>query len=146
MVFVVLRQQSHTMQGLVVVEPELVSKQMVRWVEGVHDESIVLVEGVLQKPKEPIKSCTVSDVELKIRKVSVAVGLSGSRATPADLPISQIHIISEAPATLPFNMNDALRPMDSEEGVNVALDTRLDNRVLDLRVSARSSTLLQVMQ
>lgn len=35
---------------------------------------------------------------------------------------------------LPFNMNDALRPMDSTEGVNVALDTRLDNRVLDLRV------------
>jgi aspartyl-tRNA synthetase len=31
-------------------------------------------------------------------------------------------------------MNDALRPMDAEEGVNVALDTRLDNRVLDLRV------------
>ncbi|GAA6012722.1 hypothetical protein JCM8202_003425 [Rhodotorula sphaerocarpa] len=118
MVFVVLRQQSHTMQGLVVVEPELVSKQMVRWVEGVHDESIVLVEGVLQKPKEPIKSCTVSDVELKIRK---------------------IHIISEAPATLPFNMNDALRPMDSEEGVNVALDTRLDNRVLDLRTITNQS-------
>jgi len=35
---------------------------------------------------------------------------------------------------LPFNMNDALRPMDATEGVNVALDTRLDNRVLDLRV------------
>ena len=31
-------------------------------------------------------------------------------------------------------MNDALRPMDAEEGVNVALDTRLDNRVLDLRI------------
>ena len=57
------------MQGLVVVEPELVSKKMVRWVEGIHDESIVLVEGVLQTPKEPIKSCTVHDVELKIRKV-----------------------------------------------------------------------------
>lgn len=69
MVFVVLRQQSRTMQGLVVVEPELVSKKMVRWVEGIHDESIVLVEGVLQTPKEPIKSCTVHDVELKIRKV-----------------------------------------------------------------------------
>jgi aspartyl/asparaginyl-tRNA synthetase len=74
MVFVVLRQQSRTMQGLVVVEPELVSKKMVRWVEGIHDESIVLVEGVLQTPKEPIKSCTVHDVELKIRKVGFLCG------------------------------------------------------------------------
>ncbi|CEQ42650.1 SPOSA6832_04502, partial [Sporobolomyces salmonicolor] len=112
MVFVVLRQQEHTIQGLVQVEPEFVSKKMVRWVEGINTESIVLVEGIVQKAMEPVKSCTVHDAELKIRK---------------------IHVISEAPALLPFNMNDALRPMDAEEGVNVALDTRLDNRVLDLR-------------
>ncbi|PRQ75236.1 hypothetical protein AAT19DRAFT_14258 [Rhodotorula toruloides] len=112
MVFVVLRQQAHTLQGLVVVEPEHVSKKMVRWVESIHDESIVLVEGVVQKAKEPIKSCTIHDVELKIRK---------------------IFVVSEAPAMLPFTINDALRPMDAEDGVQVALDTRLDNRVLDLR-------------
>ncbi|GAA5994409.1 aspartate--tRNA ligase DPS1 [Rhodotorula paludigena] len=118
MVFVVLRQQDHTIQGLVVVEPEAVSKKMVRWVESINDESIVLVEGVVQKAKEPVKSCTVHEVELKIRK---------------------IHLISEAPAMLPFNMNDALRPMDSTEGVNVALDTRLDNRVLDLRTTTNQA-------
>ncbi|GAA5927307.1 aspartate--tRNA ligase DPS1 [Sporobolomyces koalae] len=112
MVFVVLRQQAHTIQGLVQVEPELVSKKMVRWVEGINPESIVLVEGHVQKAAETIKSCTVQDVELKIKK---------------------IHVISGAPNLLPFNMNDALRPIDSEDGVNVALDTRLDNRVLDLR-------------
>ncbi|GAA5844452.1 hypothetical protein JCM11251_001667 [Rhodosporidiobolus azoricus] len=118
MVFVVLRQQSHTMQGLVLVEPGVVSKPMVRWVEGIHDESIVLVEGVVAKAKEPIKSCTQHDVELKIKK---------------------IHMISEAPAMLPFNMNDALRPVGSEDGPNVALDTRLDNRVLDLRTITNQS-------
>ncbi|GAA5985301.1 hypothetical protein JCM11641_005387 [Rhodosporidiobolus odoratus] len=112
MVFVVLRQQAQTMQGLVLVEPEVVSKKMVRWVEGVHDESIVLVEGVVARAKESVKSCTIHDVELKIKK---------------------IYLVSEAPAMLPFNMNDALRPMDATEGANVALDTRLDNRVLDLR-------------
>ncbi|GAA6054399.1 hypothetical protein JCM3770_002238 [Rhodotorula araucariae] len=118
MVFIVLRQQDHTMQGLVVVEPELVSKKMVRWVEGIHDESIVLVEAVVQRAKEPIKSCTIHDVELKVRK---------------------IHVIAEAPAMLPFNMNDALRPMDATEGINVALDTRLDNRVLDLRTTTNQA-------
>ncbi|BGP15299.1 hypothetical protein JCM10213_002986 [Rhodosporidiobolus nylandii] len=112
MVFVVLRQQYETMQGLVVVEPEHVSKKMVRWVEGIHDESLVRVEAVIAKVAEPIKSCTVHDYELKIKK---------------------IFVVSEAPAMLPFNMNDAIRPMDAQEGANVALDTRLDNRVLDLR-------------
>jgi aspartyl/asparaginyl-tRNA synthetase len=72
MVFVVLRQQSQTMQGLVLVEPEVVSKKMVRWVEGLHDETIVLVEAVVAKAKEPIKSCTHHDIELKIKKVRIA--------------------------------------------------------------------------
>lgn len=72
MVFVVLRQQAQTMQGLVLVEPEIVSKKMVRWVEGLHDESIVLVEAVVAKAKEPIKSCTHHNIELKIKKVRFA--------------------------------------------------------------------------
>ncbi len=46
---------------------------------------------------------------------------------------SQIHVISEASPNLPFQMADGLRPAGSEEGPTVALDTRLDNRVLDLR-------------
>ena len=45
----------------------------------------------------------------------------------------QIHVISEASPNLPFQMADGLRPANSEEGPTVALDTRLDNRVLDLR-------------
>ena len=83
MVFVVLRQQDHTIQGLVVVEPELVSKKMVRWVEGVNDESIVLVEAVVQRAKEPIKSCTIHDVELKVRKV---------RRRAPSLPFVLVHV------------------------------------------------------
>jgi len=78
MVFVVLRQQAHTIQGLVQVEPELVSKKMVRWVEGVHAESIVLVEGHVQKAAETVKSCTVQDVELKIKKVRESAQSVGS--------------------------------------------------------------------
>ncbi|SCV70829.1 BQ2448_3591 [Microbotryum intermedium] len=110
--FLVLRQQQHTIQALIQVEPELVSKPMVRWTESINAESIVLVEGTVQKPLESVKSCTVSDAEIKI---------------------SQIHTISEAPNVLPFSIADAMRTADSVEGPTVALDTRLDNRVLDLR-------------
>ena len=70
MVFLVFRQQNHTIQALVQVEPELVSKKMVRYAESINPESIVLVEGTVQKPLEPVKSCTVQDAEIKIKTVS----------------------------------------------------------------------------
>jgi aspartyl/asparaginyl-tRNA synthetase len=69
MVFLVFRQQSTTVQALIQVEPELVSKKMVRFAESINPESIVLVEGTVQKPLELVKSCTVQDAEIKIRKV-----------------------------------------------------------------------------
>lgn len=70
MVFLVFRQQSVTIQALIQVEPELVSKKMVKFAESITAESIVLVEAIIQKPLEPIKSCTVQDAEVKIKKVS----------------------------------------------------------------------------
>ena len=70
MVFFLLRQQASTIQALIQVEPELVSKKMVRWTESVNSESIVLVTGTVQKPLEPVKSCTVQDAEIKIKTVS----------------------------------------------------------------------------
>lgn len=70
MVFLVFRQQNQTIQALVQVEPELVSKKMVRFAESINPESIVLVEGTVQKPLELVKSCTVQDAEIKIKTVS----------------------------------------------------------------------------
>lgn len=93
MVFFLFRQQSHTIQALVQVDPTQVSKKMVKYSESINPESIVLVEGVLQAPIELVKSCTIQDVELKI---------------------STIHVISEAPTVLPFPMADASRAHDEE--------------------------------
>lgn len=70
MIFLLFRQQSATIQALVQVEPELVSKKMVKFAESISPESIVLVEGVVQKPLEPVRSCTVQEAEVKITKVS----------------------------------------------------------------------------
>lgn len=54
--------------------------------------------------------------------------------------MSQVHLISSVEGRLPFSLDDASRPeTDIEEsGVQfnrVLLDTRLNNRVIDLRVS-----------
>ncbi|KXN89975.1 Aspartate--tRNA ligase, cytoplasmic [Leucoagaricus sp. SymC.cos] len=117
MVFLNLRQGTESVQALAVVAPGKISKQMVRWTAGLADESIVLVEGVVHKSPEPIKSATVSDVEVHI---------------------TQLHLISGVEGRLPFSLDDASRPETEieESGAQynrVLLDTRLNNRVIDLR-------------
>ncbi|KAF8216172.1 hypothetical protein K438DRAFT_2107385 [Mycena galopus ATCC 62051] len=102
-VFLNLRQRSDSVQALLVVTAEKVSKQMVKWAAGLADESIVLVQGVVRKSPEPIKSASVQDVEVHI---------------------SQLHLISGIEGRLPFTLEDASRPdteaADTEEVINDA--------------------------
>ena len=70
MVFLILRQRTDSVQALLMLTPEKVSKQMLKWASSLQDESIVLVEGVVRKSPEVIKSATVGDVELHLTKVS----------------------------------------------------------------------------
>ena len=69
MVFLNLRQGTESVQALAAVTPERISKQMVKWIAGLTDESIVLVGGVVRKSPEPIKSATVDDIEVHITQV-----------------------------------------------------------------------------
>jgi aspartyl/asparaginyl-tRNA synthetase len=71
MVFLNLRQRTDSVQALLTVAPGKVSKQMAKWAAGLAMESIVLVEGVIQKSPEPIKSASVSDAEVIISQVSL---------------------------------------------------------------------------
>lgn len=71
MVFFTFRQGGgKTIQGLLNQKPDKISKQMVKWAQGITSESIVLVEGTVQAAPEPIKSCSVKDAEVIISKVS----------------------------------------------------------------------------
>jgi aspartyl/asparaginyl-tRNA synthetase len=72
-VFIVLRQQLYTIQGVLTEETDMVSENMVRWAEGLGREAIVLIEGKMQLPppnQGEIKSTTVHQREVKIEKVS----------------------------------------------------------------------------
>lgn len=73
MVFLNLRQKTDSIQAVLVVSPETVSKQMVKWAASLADESIILIEGIAAKTSEPIKSATVSDVEIHVSKVSAII-------------------------------------------------------------------------
>lgn len=73
MVFLVLRQRIDTIQAILSLQEGKVSKPMVKWVSGLPDESIVLVEAIVEKSQEEVKSATVKDVELQVEQVGVTL-------------------------------------------------------------------------
>jgi aspartyl/asparaginyl-tRNA synthetase len=71
-VFLILRQDSSTFQGVLTEEEGVVSHNMVRWAESLHHESIVYVQGKIQIPQDgqsQVKATTIHEVEVKIEKV-----------------------------------------------------------------------------
>ncbi|KAJ1988310.1 aspartate--tRNA ligase dps1 [Dimargaris cristalligena] len=112
-----LRQQAANIQGVVAMDKDTVSKDMLKFAGTIQPETIVLVEGVLVEPVEPVKSCTVQDAEIHIKK---------------------LFILSQTVERLPFSLEDASRPESEYDNPDaqfsrVTLPTRLDNRVIDLR-------------
>ncbi|CAF3234470.1 unnamed protein product [Rotaria sp. Silwood2] len=119
--FLVIRHQSATIQAVVCVN-ENVSKSMVKFVTTISKESIVDIEGEVTLTATPIESCTQKDVELQVKKVFV---------------------VSHAEPRLPLLIEDAMQPDDpnavSAQTPHVNQDTRLDNRVIDLRTPANQA-------
>lgn len=115
MCFLSLRQQDAIVQAMAVVDNEKVSKQMVKWAGSINLESLVLVYGTVSASPSEIQSATVKDAEIQI---------------------SQLYVISATPSQMPMLIEDASRSEEqaAESGLPVVnLDTRLDNRVIDLR-------------
>ena len=56
--FVVLREGVYTVQGCLFVTEGVVSKQMINFVNALHFESIVDIEGKVKKVEKPVESCT----------------------------------------------------------------------------------------
>ncbi|QSL64555.1 hypothetical protein MERGE_001856 [Pneumocystis wakefieldiae] len=120
--FLLLRQHLNTIQALVSINKNSISKQMVKWCSLIACESIVVVEGEIKKSPCIIKSSTQQDIEIHVHK---------------------IFIESESLNKLPFQIEDASRSeneikenddnKDDLKYVRVNLDTRLNNRIIDLR-------------
>lgn len=117
--FLVFRQGMSTIQA-VVAGSEKISKQMVKFCGGIPSESIVLCHALVEKPKEAVKSTTIQHLEVHIKK---------------------LFVVAKADSQLPMQVEDAERPIPGEgdEQVEnegrpiVTLNTRLNNRVIDLR-------------
>jgi len=120
--FFVLRQQQFTVQCLLYVSEEI-SKQMVKFASRISKESIVDVQATVKESPITIESCTQNNVELLVK---------------------QLWVSSESEPQLPLQIEDASRKDTKEEEtdgltITVNQDTRLDNRVLDLRTPANQA-------
>ncbi|KAG9508836.1 Aspartate--tRNA ligase, cytoplasmic, partial [Fragariocoptes setiger] len=136
--FLVLRQQQYTAQAILrVSEGSCVTKEMVSFASSIPRESIIDVFGLVKQSPVKIESCSQHDVELEL---------------------SELYVVSQAKPQLPLLLEDASRseaevqakleelknkpPARGAKGdsadpgmltIIVNQDTRLDNRVIDLR-------------
>ncbi|OZC11555.1 aspartate--tRNA ligase [Onchocerca flexuosa] len=115
--FIIIRQQMHSIQGILFVGKEI-SKQMLKFVGNISKESIIDVRGIVRKVEQEIINCTQREVEIHV---------------------TQLFVVSAAEPRLPLQIEDAARIKEESKSAEdsslsvVNLDTRLDNRVLDLR-------------
>ncbi|CAJ0955049.1 unnamed protein product, partial [Mesorhabditis belari] len=110
--FIVIRHRVHTAQ-LALFKSEQVSKQMIKFVASIPKESIIDVKAKVLVAEQEVAACTQKDMELH--------GL-------------QVFVVSASEQRLPLQIEDASRGENDPSGLAVVnLDTRLDNRVLDLR-------------
>lgn len=120
--FLVLRQQQYSVQCLLAVG-EFTSKLMVKFASNITKESIVDVEAVVRSVNARVEGCSQKAVELHV---------------------TQLFVVSAARGQLPLQIEDAARPVKEDEDpdslqIRVNQDTRLDNRVLDLRTPANQA-------
>lgn len=123
--FLVLRQQTATVQAVLFADEVDVSRQMVKYAMGISKESIVDIEAVAKRTKFVIQACTQNDVELQVKAIHVV-----SRAD--ELPF-QITAASRSEAEI------AEAEAAGEQMARVNQGTRLDNRFLDLRTPANQA-------
>jgi aspartyl/asparaginyl-tRNA synthetase len=125
-----LRQNLNTVQAVIAASDKL-SKQMVKFCGTVPTESTIVVTGLVKKAPEPIKSASIQDFEIHIK---------------------QLFIEAKAQIPLPLQVDDCERPLPAETAATeeeqkeeggerplVSLNTRLNNRTIDLRAKINQS-------
>lgn len=163
--FLVLRQRLFTIQA-VVAKGKDITKSMVNFIAGIARESIVDVEGVISVTKDKIVSTSQQTVEISIQKfflVSASESALPLQLEDASRPKSfykkQAQEISQLESEIKeieskiagketteenkdlVNQLKELQKKKSEaqKYVKVKRETRLDNRILDLRTPANQA-------
>ncbi|GIZ37935.1 hypothetical protein CKM354_000136300 [Cercospora kikuchii] len=126
--FLTFAQQEHSIQA-VVAGSDTLSKQMVKFAGSIPTLSEVLVHGVLAKPFEPVKSTTVQNLEVHVTKLYLL------NKADSQLPLQ----VADAEGRIPAEGED--NAVSNDGKAIVSLDTRLNNRTLDLTANLNHSIL-----
>ena len=127
--FVTLSQGVDSIQMVFAEAPGSVSRPMIKFAVSIPPESICTVFGVVKRTTEKIQSTTIQDFELHARKIFIV--------SKAQLPLPLQPADSEGP--LPLEDKDLTAEVSQPL---VSLNTRLNNRVLDLRAKINHSIFL----
>lgn len=124
LVFLLFRQQIDTIQGVLEVSEGAVTEDFVHWVQRLHPESIVRVQGRLRRAPEPVKTCSIHELELVV---------------------DRIHVVVLVKEPLPVNVYDMGKTEKGEESgqtrLAVSNRVRVANRIPFLRAPATQSIL-----
>lgn len=107
--FIVFREQTTTVQGVLSAAEGQVSENMVRWAQHIRSGTIAVVKARVKEPEQTVKTTSVHHAELEI------VGM---------------HVVSARTNPIPFSVYEAEAATD---GHSLSDRVRLANRVLDLR-------------
>lgn len=124
--FLAVGQGLHSIQLVVAEDGENVSRQMVKFAGDIPSESLCVVHGIVKRTAEKIKSATIQDFEISVKKIYVV-----SKAY-SPLPLQPADSEGALPSETDKGQEDTTSPL-------VSLNTRLNNRVLDLRAKLNHS-------
>ena len=158
--FLVLREGCYTIQACLFVEDGKVSKQMVDFVHSIRLESLVDVTALVKTVPKPVEGCTQKDVELAIDTIFVTV--SAPKVLPFQMADALRKVdpqMEEDDYLQKKQTEEKKEEEEKKEGddkddkkkkkkekkekkddkkekleIVVKMNTRLDNRVFDLRV------------
>lgn len=140
--FLVLGHGLHTIQA-VVAASESTSRQMVKFAKNVTAQSQVLVHGVVKKPREYVKSTTIGHLEVHVTRlfviaraeVPLPIQVEDCERPLPEEPAEQTVRADPGSSQAVLEKEGSVgRELQREEGRPiVTLNTRLNNRTVDLR-------------
>eukprot|EP01088_Endostelium_zonatum_P013274 TRINITY_DN2772_c0_g1_i1.p1 TRINITY_DN2772_c0_g1~~TRINITY_DN2772_c0_g1_i1.p1 ORF type:complete len:670 (+),score=205.66 TRINITY_DN2772_c0_g1_i1:50-2059(+) len=165
LVFFALRQKVHTIQALLSEQEGLaVTRPMLKWAAKISDESIVNVKGRVVKSPEPIKTCTQTEVEIQVHELwleSRATSDQPLKIADCARPVKDIQEQKKKIKAIEKKIDDLRIQVPADPKAKAANDseieklveeksrattyvwpkinTRLDNRILDLRTTTNQA-------
>ncbi|WFD45173.1 aspartate--tRNA ligase [Malassezia psittaci] len=142
LMFLVLRDRGITLQTVISEKNGWVTPHMLHWARRLHTESLITVQGILQKPKDVVTGCSITHLELNVTHIYL---ISANRE---QLPFSvytaerdAAHALEEhhdfheedSKSNESHSTNGPATDRDSEHGPIISMRTRLNNRLVDLR-------------